>query len=400
MTQKKTKVNKSLLEVHKPSGQISAKFTKSGKLHQLTPVQYDGMNFICYQAREQFHAQYKGVKQIEKIRSEMKSKDELFGFLANHWFDIDLNDLSGFLESHQIDNNKNKLGNIIKQLKSINVEMGEFKKHDLMVQDVFSMIRRYQKIRGQNRIKIMLEPEILAGWVFKVRPFKRLFLKTVSGLTHTYTKILYENLKDYEGINTLTKPLEQWNFILGFDNKSSKLVSTLKRDYLNKSIDEINEKTDLFIKDIHSKKEDGVLMMVVEFEKQSEKKLEELGLVEGEITVHSHKFYDRAKAKLTKLVKNIGYKVVDEDMWITTDINKNAERYESEIRIDAWLNTNDQDTKTEVYEHLAKTIDDCDDPSVVIDDYKIIGLFSRDAFTRNPTETIVMMNEAIEGGDD
>ena len=55
-----TKINKDLFEVHKPSGQISSKITKDGKLHQLTPIQFDAMNFICYNAREQFHNKFGG----------------------------------------------------------------------------------------------------------------------------------------------------------------------------------------------------------------------------------------------------------------------------------------------------------------------------------------------------
>ena len=238
----------------------------------------------------------------------------------------------------------------------------------------------------------MLEPEILVGWVFKTKPFKQLHLKMVAGLSQTYTKILYENLKDYENIGSISKPLEQWNHILGFDNKSSKMVSTLKRDYLNKSIAEINEKTDLRIISISRKKKNGEVTMTVDFEKQSEEKLLELGLAENKIK--AHKFYNKSKDKLDGMVRG-GYSVVDEDMWIATDLKKNEKRYDSEERINKWLDSTDKKDQIELFEYLAGTIEGCDDPSVVIDDYKVIGLFSRDAFTRNPTETIEMMNGSI-----
>ena len=381
-----------MFEVHKPSGQISSKITKSGELHQLTPVQFDAMNFICYKAREQFHKQYDNYKHIEKIKDE-KTSDELFGFLSNNWFEINLNELAQFTDSYKTNRNKIKLANIIKELKSINVEMGVFKKHNLLVEDVFSLIRRYNKIPRQNKIKIMLEPEILVGWVFKTKPFKQLFLKIQTNLSKTYTKVLYENLKDYENIGVLSKPLEQWNHILGFTNKSSKMVSTLRRDYLNKSFKEINEKTDIIINDITSKKEKGKVTMTIFFKKQPESRLQELGLIQEPIT--SHKYFTKSKNKLDNLVKIHKYKVIDPDMWIETDIRKNEERYESEVRIDTWLKETDQNDKNELLEIIANSLDDCDDPIVSIDKYKIIGVYSQDAFTRNPTETIELLNQTI-----
>jgi len=391
MKSQKNKINKSLYEVHKPSGQISSKITKAGELHQLTPVQFDAMNFICYQAREQFHKKFDGYKNIEKIKDE-KSDEELFGFLSNNWFEIDLNELSKFTESYQSDKNKIKLANIIKELKSINVEMGIFKKHDLLVEDVFSLIRRYNKIPKQNKIKIMLEPEILVGWVFKTKPFKQLFLKIQTKLSQTYTKVLYENLKDYENVGLISKPLEQWNHILGFTNKSSKMVSTLKRDYLNRSVKEINEKTDILITDITSRKENGKVTMTIEFKKQSEDRLREIGIVEEDIT--SNKYYNKSKSKLDKLVKN-GYKVIDEDMWIQTDIKKNEDRYDAEVRIDKWLKETDQEVRNDIYKILADSLDDCEDPMVTIEDYTLRGLFSKDNFSKNPQETIDLLNEVI-----
>ena len=391
MKSQSTKINKDLFEVHKPSGQISSKITKDGKLHQLTPIQFDAMNFICYNAREQFHNKFGGVEKLEKMKNEI-SEDDLFKFLADNWFEIDLNALTRFTETYKSYKNKSKLTTTIKELKTINVEMGVFKKHDLLVEDVFSLIRRYQKIQNQNKIKVMLEPEILIGWVFKTTPFKPLFLKIQTTLSQTYTKILYENLKDYESIGTLTKPLEQWNYIFGFDNNSSKLVSTLKRDFLNKSIDDINNNTDIRITKITGTKDDGLTYMTVEFEKQPESRLRELGLIQSLIV--DNKFYNKSKSKLDALIKN-GYNVIDESMWIETDINKNIEKYESEARIDLWLKDTDENDKNYVFEKIACSIDDCEDPIIFIENYKIVGVFSKEIFTKNASETILVLNRII-----
>ena len=54
-----------------------------------------------------------------------------------------------------------------------------------------------------------------------------------------------------------------------------------------------------------------------------------------------------------------------------------------------------ENDKNFIYETIAKYIDDCEDPMIVIEDYKILGLFSKYAFTKNPLETIELLNQTI-----
>ena len=160
---------------------------------------------------------------------------------------------------------------------------------------------------------------------------------------------------------------------------------------------EINEKSDIFIKSTAIKeKENGERLQVTKIkffiEKQDDSKLKELGLIQESII--NNKFYNKSKSKLDKLVKG-GYKVIDEEMWIGTDIKKNEKHYESEIRIDIWLKETSENDKQMIYENIAKSIEDCEDPIIVIEDYKILGLFSKYAFTKNPLETIELLNQTI-----
>ena len=48
-----------------------------------------------------------------------------------------------------------------------------------------------------------------------------------------------------------------------------------------------------------------------------------------------------------------------------------------------------------IYENIAKSIEDCEDPIIVIEDYKILGLFTKYVFTKNPLETIELLNQTI-----
>ena len=224
-------IRKDLFEVHKPSGQISAKLMKNGVLHQLTPIQFDTINFMCYKSRESMHKKYNGEQGIKDALTQCETDEDAFNFLSNQEFEIDLGELTMFTNTYK--DNKGKVINAIKELKDITVEMGMFKKHDLSVEHSFSLLRRYTTTKKSNKIRFRLEPEIMYGWLFTTKPFSKMHLTIQAQLKQTYSKILYENLKDYENQGVVEKPLRLWNYILGFDpeiTKAAANVSTLKRD--------------------------------------------------------------------------------------------------------------------------------------------------------------------------
>jgi len=379
------KILKQMLEVHKPSSQISGLYTLSGKPFSLQPFQHDVMNYFCYIAREQILIQ----NDMDKMLKTINSEDELFDFLRVQKIEIDLKKMIAFTKKYKTIENRKNMIDVINQLSEISITVGQFKSDDLMITDKFSLISRIKRITNSNSITIWLEPELILGWIFNPKPFAKLYLKIQVLLTKTYTKMLYEICKDYIKLGKVTKHIELWKQVLQLKGNN---VSRLKCNYLNKSIIEINEKTDIKITDISGKKINGITMMTVEFEKQSKNRLQELGLIEEDII--THKFYNKSKSKMDKLIKK-GYKVIDEDMWIQTDIKKNEDRYESEIRIDKWLHETTNNDQNELFEILAQSIEHCDDPIVTIEDYKIIGVFSKDSFTSNPAETIKLLNETI-----
>ena len=130
MKSQKQLIRKDIYEIHKPSGQISSKLTKGGTLYQLTPIQFDTINFMCYNAREQMHKQYNNEKGLGKEIEKCKTDDEIFNFLSSHEFEIDLNDLSIFANSYKSKKDRTYLSRSIRELKEVTVEMGLFKKHD------------------------------------------------------------------------------------------------------------------------------------------------------------------------------------------------------------------------------------------------------------------------------
>jgi hypothetical protein len=59
------------------------------------------------------------------------------------------------------------------------------------------------------------------------------------------------------------------------------------------------------------------------------------------------------------------------------------------------LKNTPQDDRNKIYELLAKSMDDCDEQFITIDGYLIKGVFSNDAYTKNPMETIAVMNSFL-----
>jgi plasmid replication initiation protein len=226
-----------------------------------------------------------------------------------------------------------------------------------------------------------------------------MFLDIQYSFSLKYSKLLYELLKDYEGINKITI---NYDLLLGLLNVKNvdrySKFSYFNGEILKPSMNEINEKSDILIdfEPIKEKPNDERMQVTkIKFtiNKQSTQRLEALGLISQ--TAENNKHYKKSKSKLDALVKN-GYKVVDEEMWIETDIKKNSDRYDSEYRIDTWIKETDAEDKKEIYQLLATTLEGCDDPMVIIDNYKIIGVFSKDAYTRNPQETIEQLNSIIK----
>lgn len=223
-----------------------------------------------------------------------------------------------------------------------------------------------------------------------------MFLKIQFSMSSKYSKLLYEILKDYENINEIVLDVDMVVMLLNDTN--FKEWSIFRANVLDRAVKEINEKSDIKVsyEAIKEKVDDQrkqVTKIKFIIQKQPEFRLQQLGLMEQ--TIESHRFYHKSKTKLDALVKN-GYQVIDEEMWIKTDINKNETKYEAETRIDAWLTNTEKEDKNRVFEYLATQLDDCDDPIVSIENYTVKGVFSKDVFTSNASETINLLNTIIE----
>jgi hypothetical protein len=398
-------IRKDLFEVHKPSGQISAKLTKNGSLHQLTPMQFDTINFMCYKSREQMHKKYKGEKGLKKELAKLETEEDQFNFLSNQEFEMDLDELTVFTDAYK--GNKSKVVGAIKELKEITVEMGMFKQHDIMVEHSFSLLRRYTKIRNSSKMKYRLEPEIMVGWLFTTKPYSKMYLKVQAQLKYTYTKILYENLKDYQNEGKLSKPLTLWNYILGFDpntTKAAKSVSTLKRDYLNKAIKDINENTDIFIESIKSEKKDKEVYMTIEFHKQDCDMVKEIEIDEMSDEAIKEQLINRmVEAEAQRRLDNIkaaGRKVDNEKAYLKTlmkDVSR--EEIEYQLALNEFREEYTDDEFEEYIDLLGKWYTKKEGGLNIIfsyENYILVDIMTGKHITDNPKETVSLLSEFNE----
>jgi len=407
---KPIKIDKALLTVNKPSSQISTEYSINKKPHIITPFQFDAMNYICYQARERISKKYeltkKGnhpvnksndlkIRQIETINGAFKLDDELFTTLRSELIEIDIGALSDFTEKYG-NGQKNKLISAIEDLQSVQIKVGYIteKQDDLMIaKDYFNMLSRVRLNSNKKVFQIFLEPELIIGWVFNATPHTQLKIKTVAKLKSITSKKLYELLVDYafKKYNEATKDRTysvEFNKLKGIlnipNNTASKVASQLKKNYLMKAIEDINNNTDMTITSNTHIKQKGVVTIVFDFNFSED--INEALSIEDQILQNNLNL--KSRIKLKKFIKT-GYEVKDEEAWIKTDTKKNEELYTAQYRLDDYLNELDelsQEERRDVLSDLAVFIN-ANDPIVLINKNYLIEDLSGNPLTSSAIET-------------
>jgi len=382
-------VNVEMMEFNKPSELCQILFVNGSarqeiELFKMTPFQVDLINIIYYKVR----------KTINQDKLEI-SED------GSTVFEYDLRDFYVLLNKYK----KGQYGFLIDkldELSNIKIVINSLGKNKDL--DELTITRFIQEIKlsrhrkkETKKVKLTLSNTLIHRFLNVKKYFSKMFFKIQFSMVSKYSKLLYEILKDYERLPSLTLEYDMLLNLMNVVAEKQLKWMLFNQNILKKSVNEINEKSDIFVnyEPIKEKLEGQRLQVTkVKFfiKKQSETTMKQLGLIEESIT--SNKFYNKSKNKLDRLVKN-GYKVIDEEMWIKTDIDKNENQYQSEVRIDTWLKETDKNDQNELFEKMASLIKECDDPIVSIEDYKIIGVFSKEVFTKNPSETIETLNSII-----
>lgn len=381
--------NDTMMEIYKPSELSQILFVKGNStdnvdLVKITPGQIDLINCVYYYARE----------------SIVKNNTNLMDS-GSTTIKIPLNKFTSDVEKYSAGQYGKVIDDLI-AISNINIvinSLGKNKDEDTMLLTRFILemeVSKHKSDTNKKMVTLLLSNKLIQKFINVKKCFAKMFLKIQFSMSSKYSKLLYEILKDYENISEIVLDVDMVVMLLNDTN--FKEWSIFRANVLDRAVKEINEKSDInveyeAIKEKVDEQRKQVTKIKFIISKQPESRLQQLGLMEQ--TVETHKFYHKSKTKLDALVKN-GYQVIDEEMWIKTDITKNEAKYEAETRIDAWLSNTDPDDRNRVFECLASQLDDCDDPIVSIENYIIKGVFSKDTFTNNASETINMINAIIE----
>lgn len=400
-------INTELFQAFKPSSHVAVSYTVNGKRHQITPFQHDVLNYLCYQSRKQIHQKYNLVKlkNNEKIKSleeqgvSLFSDDDIVNWLRSFPIEIDIDGLLSFTGRYG-NKNKSRIKKILEELQNVHVSTVKFKTDataEYMQEDSFLAVSRIRRKTNSKTITVWLESEMMLGWVFDPDRFADLYLKMITTLDLEISKRLYEILADYQKMPTptivITKNFQLWKTVLGIrDTKSSSVPSRMINSYLKRSIEEINEKTDINIIKIFGKKNKGEVHMTVEFEKQPKARRKELGLIKPDIT--DHRFYIKSKTKIEKLIKD-GYPVKSSvESLIKADLYNNEEIYEAQDKLDAFIAALRETTVERRRDYMSDLAEfmESTDPVVTLsdDDYLIKDLQGR-SLTRSAIETREVM---------
>lgn len=381
--------NDTMMEIYKPSELSQILFVKGNStdnidLVKITPGQIDLINCVYYYARE----------------SIVKNNTNLMDS-GSTTIKIPLNKFTSDVEKYSAGQYGKVIDDLI-AISNINIvinSLGKNKDEDKMLLTRFILemeVSKHKSNTNKKMVTLLLSNKLIQKFINVKKCFAKMFLKIQFSMSSKYSKLLYEILKDYENISEIVLDVDMVVMLLNDTN--FKEWSIFRANVLDRAVKEINEKSDInveyeAIKEKVYEQRKQVTKIKFIINKQPESRLQQLGLMEQ--TVETHKFYHKSKTKLDALVKN-GYQVIDEEMWIKTDITKNETKYEAETRIDSWLANTDPDDRNRVFECLASQLDDCDDPIVSIENYIIKGVFSKDTFTNNASETINMINAIIE----
>lgn len=385
----KNTVNSDKLEINKPSELCQVLFyneNNKGITASISALEIDLINYILYESRK------------EIITNNIKFDKE-----TSFKITLELKNIVNTLGKYGSGNFENIL-NYFRALRNKEIEINALKKNKQLVKSYTSFIHKITYISNEKvknrKITILVDGEIIDMVLDVKNFFSKMYLSIQYSLKSKQSKLLYELLKDYEKIKTISFDFIFLVNLLNSNSERNKKFAYFNNDILKKTINEINEKTDILLdyEPIKDKVDGGrsqVVKIKFNIKKQSPKRLKELGLETKSIS--SHKFYKKSRAKLDSFVKN-GYDVYDEEAWIEADITKYEDRYNAEDKIDRWEKETHDDPKNRTYRYLAEILEDCDeneDRSVIIENYKLVGVFSKDAFTRNPQETVELLNKVI-----
>ena len=231
------KINKEQMEINKPSELTQTVFFKNddncNAIATLTATQMDMFNLIFYKSKEYL----------------VKNNIEITEFVP---FELDLLTFAKEFGKY----NTGVYSDLIKQLNQLSdvkVVINALGKNKDMKTTFTRFIHKLtvsrHKHNNKKKVRIVLDGEI-CQMVFEVKKlFTKFYLRIQFSMHSKYSKLLYELLKDYQGVKT---KIIEFDLLIGllnvdFENTKNGQWSLFNQNILKKAVNEINEKSDIYV---------------------------------------------------------------------------------------------------------------------------------------------------------
>ena len=375
------------LELNKPSELTQVVFTQQVKkelnIYKMSALQIDLVNVMFYKVREEI-----GKHKLEIDESQ-----------SSTFFEFALNDFNNMLKKY----NNNQYSEIIEQLdllsdiKIIINSIGKNKDIDEMIITRFIQEIRVSKHKKteKKKIKLAISNTIIKRFIDVKKYFSKMFLTIQFSMKSKYSKLLYELLKDYEGINVKQFDLNILMDLINVSEYSQRVWSIFNQNILKKAVKEINNKSDIKVSyEPIKERPDGGRLQVTKIKFMMEKqKCDLIDNHEPELSIEEQIKYNKKKV-------------------ITEQRLKQAKQFQEIKNEDAWIKKTIESITDEFLEHQDKIIDakeqidninikDYTDKLSIkygdiigLDKYKLIYIFdeSKPSITNNAKETLDILN--------
>ena len=231
----KEKINTAMMEFNKPSELTQIIFTKENKhdsatLYEMNPMQIDLINFIYYRVRETI------------IKEKMVINES---GMTEFYFPIQ--DISKAINKYK-NNQYNTLIKTLNDLSDVKIilnSLGKNKDIDEMIITRFILemkISKHKIFSDKKTIRLGLSNTLITRFIDVKKYFSKMFFKIQFSMVSKYSKLLYEILKDYEGLEVLILNYNDCLDLLNVSNGKKEKWAIINQNILKRAVQEINEK--------------------------------------------------------------------------------------------------------------------------------------------------------------
>ena len=193
---------------------------------------------------------YLACTQIEAVIKKDMTDKEYEDCIKKYEFEMIYIPIKDYIDTYHIND-----GNVYEEMKNI---CDKFWERTLYLREGGRLIKKRWVVTSEYNpnnytIGIQFHPDLIADLLVLRNKYTILKFSALYGFTCKYTFKFYELMAQYKKISRRYIPLDDLRFYLGVEDGEYKMYSAFKRYILEKAINEINTKTDLYVECIENK---------------------------------------------------------------------------------------------------------------------------------------------------